>query len=80
MKTASNRISFRVDRLSQLACPNHLEQAEKHHQATPIARPPQSNIELMTEKQILGFKPTPRLEQINDEQSECVQDRKHRLQ
>jgi len=43
-------------------------------------RPPQRNIELMAEKQILGFKPTPRLEQISDEHSECVQDRKHRLQ
>jgi hypothetical protein len=43
-------------------------------------RPPQSNIELMAEKQILGFKPTPRLEQISDDHSECVQDRKHRLQ
>ena len=43
-------------------------------------RPPQRNIELMAEKQILGFKPTPRREQISDEHSECVQDRKHRLQ
>jgi len=42
--------------------------------------PPQSNIELMTEKQILGFKPTPRLEQISDEHYERMQDRKHRCQ
>jgi hypothetical protein len=34
----------------------------------------------MTEKQILGFKPTPRLEQISDEHSERVQDCKHRFQ
>jgi hypothetical protein len=31
----------------------------------------------MTEKQILGFKPAPRLEQVDDEYSERVQDRKH---
>ena len=29
--------------------------------------PPQSDVELMTQKQILGFKPSPRLEQVNDE-------------
>jgi hypothetical protein len=34
----------------------------------------------MTEKQILGLKPAPRLEQISDEHSERVQDRKHRFQ
>jgi hypothetical protein len=43
-------------------------------------RPPQSDIKLMTEKQILGFKPTSRLEQVGDEHSERVQDRKHRFQ
>jgi hypothetical protein len=32
--------------------------------------PPQSNGKLMAEKQILGFKPTPRLEQVGDEHSE----------
>jgi hypothetical protein len=39
--------------------------------------PPQSNVELMAEKQVLSFKPTPRLEQISDEYSERLQDRKH---
>lgn len=43
-------------------------------------RPPQSDVELMTEKQILCFKPTSRLEQIGDEHSERVQERKHRFQ
>ena len=42
--------------------------------------PLQSDGELMTEKQILGFKPAPRLEQVGDEYSECVQDCKHRYQ
>ena len=41
---------------------------------------PQCNIELMTEKQILGFKPTSRLEQVDDDHSERMQDRKHRSQ
>jgi hypothetical protein len=31
----------------------------------------------MTEKQILGFEPEPRIEHIGDEHSERVQDRKH---
>jgi hypothetical protein len=34
----------------------------------------------MSEKQVLGFKPPPRLEQINDEHSEREHDRKHRFQ
>ena len=38
--------------------------------------PPQSNVELMAEKQILGFRPGPRLEQVGEEHSERVQDRK----
>ena len=42
--------------------------------------PPQSDVELMSEKQVLGFKPPPRLEQINDEHSEREHDRKHRFQ
>ena len=37
-----------------------------------------TDVELMTEKQILSFKPAPRLEQVGDEHSERVQDRKHR--
>jgi hypothetical protein len=35
-------------------------------------RPPQSDVELMAEKQILGFKPASRLAQIGDEYSERV--------
>jgi len=42
--------------------------------------PPQSDGELMAEKQILSFKPAPRLEQIGYKHSERVQDRKHRSQ
>ena len=34
----------------------------------------------MAEKQILSLKLTPRFEQVGDEYSECVQDRKHRSQ
>jgi hypothetical protein len=34
----------------------------------------------MTEKQILGFKPAPRLEQVGGEYSERAQDHKHRFQ
>jgi hypothetical protein len=34
----------------------------------------------MAEKQILSLKPAPRLEQVGDEHSKRVQDRKHRYQ
>ena len=34
----------------------------------------------MTKKQILGFKPTARLEQVDDEHSKRAQDRKHQVQ
>src|ERR1700693_5514447 len=39
---------------------------------------PQGDVELMTEKQILGFEPASRLEHVGDEHSELVQDHKHR--
>jgi hypothetical protein len=39
-----------------------------------------SDIELMTKEQILRFKPAARLEQVSDEHSKRVQDRKHRSQ
>jgi hypothetical protein len=39
---------------------------------------PQRDVELMTQKQILGLKPAPRLEQVNDEKPEREQDRSHR--
>src|SRR5438477_2706432 len=41
-------------------------------------RAPQGDAELMTKKQVLGLKPAPRLEQVGDEHSQGVQDRKHR--
>ena len=39
---------------------------------------PQGNIELMSKKKVLDFKPAPRLEQVDEEHSERVQDCKHR--
>jgi hypothetical protein len=44
------------------------------------SRAPQDDIELMTKKQILRFKPAARLEQVSDKHSERVEDRKHRSQ
>jgi hypothetical protein len=35
-----------------------------------VRRSPQGNIELMSEKQVLGFKPAPRLEQVDEEHCE----------
>jgi hypothetical protein len=40
----------------------------------------QSDSQLMAEKQILGLKPAPRLEQVDDDHAERAQDRKHRCE
>jgi len=40
--------------------------------------PPQSDVELMTKKEVLDFKRAPRLEQIGDVGSKSVDDREHR--
>jgi hypothetical protein len=39
---------------------------------------PQGDVELMTEKQVLGFKPAPRLKQSGEIRSKQVDDRRHR--
>jgi hypothetical protein len=39
---------------------------------------PQGNIELMPKKEILDFKPAPRLEQVGDKCPKQTEDRKHR--
>ena len=41
---------------------------------------PQGDVELMTEKQVLGFKPASRLEQIGETRSKQVDDRKHQIE
>jgi hypothetical protein len=71
------------DRSSRLARAGH-----PHEQRLDAASQPQTvwrwsqrHIELMTlmtEKQVLGFEPAPRLEDIADEDQQRVQDRKHR--
>src|SRR5437016_13639063 len=43
-------------------------------------RTPQGDAEWMTKKQVLGFKPAPRLEQVDKERSESLQDCEHRPQ
>ena len=40
---------------------------------------PQGNIELMPKKEVLDFKPAPRLEQVGDIRSKQVDDHKHRV-
>ena len=57
-----------------------------HHQdpVTPaqsqtVRCTPQGNIELMPKKEILGFKPAPRLEQIGDKRPKQMEYRKHRV-
>jgi hypothetical protein len=44
-----------------------------------LRRSSQDNVELMTQKEILNFKPPPRLEQIGDKCSKQVDGRKHRI-
>ena len=41
-------------------------------------RTSRSDVELMTEKKVLSFKPAPRLEHVGDKHSKRMQDRKHR--
>jgi hypothetical protein len=41
-------------------------------------RLPQSDVELTTEKQVLGFEPASRFEYVGDEHSERMQDHEHR--
>ena len=38
---------------------------------------PQSDTELMSQEQILDFKPVPRLEQVGDKRRKQMKDRKH---
>jgi hypothetical protein len=46
-------------------------------QPQPSRRSPQGDVELMTEKQILGFESASRLEYVGNEHHEQMQDRKH---
>jgi hypothetical protein len=47
-------------------------------QSKTTRRLPQSDIGLLTEKQVLSVKPAPRLEHVGNEHSKRVQYRKHR--
>jgi hypothetical protein len=60
--------------------PHHPHQQRPVTTVQPQARrhPPQSDIELMTEKQVLGFEPESRLEDVGAEHHEQLQDGKHR--
>jgi len=44
-----------------------------------MRRAPQSNIELMAEKEILDFKPAPRPEEVNDKPSKQLKGCEHRV-
>jgi hypothetical protein len=56
------------------------------HQQCPVtpAKPqtvrctPQGNIKLMSEKEVLNFKPPPRPKQVSDKRPKQPEDRKHR--
>jgi hypothetical protein len=69
------------------AMPSRLGQPTHPHQQRAIAAPQrqtcwslsQSDIELMTEKEDLGFKPPSRLEQTDDKHCEQAEDREHRM-
>ena len=61
-------------------CHPYQQHPVKFAQSKLGRRAPEGDIELMTEKNVLGFKPPPRLKQIGNEQSKCMQDCKHRSQ
>jgi hypothetical protein len=48
-------------------------------QPQPRRRSPQCDVKLMMKKQVLGFQPASRLENVDNEEPQHVQDRKHRL-
>jgi hypothetical protein len=74
---------FRLYHLSQIEQPG--THSSHPDQQGPIATaqsrlgqcPPQRNIKLMAQKQILGLKPPPRLEQIAKGYCQRVQDERH---
>jgi hypothetical protein len=39
---------------------------------------PQNDIQLMAKKQVLGFKPAPRLKQVGDKRPNQIEDGQHR--
>ena len=47
-------------------------------QPQPRRRSPQCDVKLMMKKQVLGFQPASRLENVDNEDPQHVQDRKHR--
>src|SRR5262249_46646065 len=47
-------------------------------QSKPRRRTPQGDVELMAEEQVFDFKPAPRLERVDAEHSERMQEREHR--
>ena len=62
------------------------EPSHPHHQdpvtptkAETLRCTPQGNIELMSKKKVLDFKPAPRLEQIDDKRPKRMEDVKHRV-
>ena len=44
----------------------------------PRRRSPHCDVKLMMEKQVLGFQPASRLENVDNEDTQHLQDRKHR--
>jgi hypothetical protein len=61
--------------------PRHPYQPRSVITAQPqtMRRSSQCNVELMTEKQVLGLETPSRLEYVGDEHREQVQDRNHRI-
>jgi len=49
-------------------------------QPQPARNAPQGNIELMTKKQVLNFKPAPRPEQISNKRRKQMKKRKHHVE
>src|SRR5262249_30627100 len=60
--------------------PGHPDQQGTVTATQPKARrrAPQGDAELVAEEQVLGFKPARRLEEVNDEHCERMQEREHR--
>ncbi|MGH9548294.1 MAG: hypothetical protein ACRD3W_02925 [Terriglobales bacterium] len=60
-------------------CRPHQQRSVTPTQPQTVRCTPQGNIELMPKKEIIDFKPAPRLEQIGDKRPKQMEDRKHRV-
>ena len=66
--------------MRSLVCHPHQQRAIAAPQRQTCRSPPQSDIELMTEEEVLGLKAPSRLEQIGDKYWKQAEEHQHQMQ